>query len=119
MRVPLHFSPHQNCKDFGCFGKIPIVVPLLMADVPMAENPDNMDTLVDDETVPGEPAFLQDQAGGGNKYKLYLATVHILKCTMGVYGIIWDYMGLYGIIWGYMGLYGIILHIIWDYMGIK
>ena len=79
MRVPLHFSPHQNCKDFGCVGKISIVVPLLMADVPMAGNPDNMDTFVDDEIAPGKPAVLQDQAGGGNKYKLSLETVHILK----------------------------------------
>ena len=39
-----------------------------MADVPRAEHPDTMDTLVEADTVPGEPAAMQDWLGGGSKY---------------------------------------------------
>ena len=86
MRVPLHFSPHKNCRDFGCFREKKRIRPLPMADVPTAGNPDTMDTLVDAETIPGEPAVLQDQAGCGSKFKFRLETATVIKNTMGIYG---------------------------------
>ena len=87
MRVPLDFCLHPNCKNFGCIGKFSTIVLLLMADVPRAEHPDTMDTLVEADTVPGEPAAMQDWLGDGNKYFFFVKPVYIFKVD---YGNIWE-----------------------------
>ena len=58
-----------------------------MADVPRAEHPDTMDTLVEADTVPGEPAAMQDWLGDGNKYFFFVKPVYIFKVD---YGNIWE-----------------------------